>query len=329
MDIIKPNNPFFSDYWNKLGDNKIEGTLYSPLNIKYSTEYANQSSFKDYSFIITENETPIITVIISLETTPEDKKVLSGFGRSICYIESDQVDSNLLKKVRKLFSSEFDNILKETAPNSIFYQDYLNNSALSFLGNYLMDMGATANPYFTRMQNLSQPEEQLRQQLRKSYKSLVNWGSKNLNLRLLDSKTISLKDMEAFRQLHIQVARRETRSAKSWEIQYETVKNNEGFIVLGYLEKELVTAGYFIQNSVSCYYGVGASIRELFDKPLLHSVIWQAITHAKKQGCSFFETGEQLYSNFGSPTSKELGISKFKRGFGGETKTRLNINWSK
>lgn len=326
MNIIKSNDVNFLKYWKMLGDNKIEGTFFSPLEIAFSIEYANKSSFEDYSFIIVENQKPIIATIMSLEIKPDKSKFLAGFGRPICMIE-DVSDTSLLKRAQKLHDSEFKKIIELNSTASIYYQDFLNNSTLSFLGRKLLDIGATATPYFSQIIDLTHPKEYLWTQMRKSYKSLINWGIKNLNQVLLDHKTITMENVEAFRQLHIQVAGRETRSQKTWEIQYETVKNKEGFVILGYLENELVTASYFIHNSFSCYYGVSASIRELFDKPLLHSSIWKAIEYSKDLGCKLFEPGEQLFPNQGNPSKKQLGISNFKKGFGGNTKTRLDIWW--
>jgi lipid II:glycine glycyltransferase (peptidoglycan interpeptide bridge formation enzyme) len=72
---------------------------------------------------------------------------------------------------------------------------------------------------------------------------------------------------------------------------------------------------------------VSASRRALFGKPISHALVWEALRHAKHLGCRWFETGEQLYPASGpaSPTEKQLGISAFKRGFGGSTHVRLKI----
>jgi hypothetical protein len=325
MDVIYRDNPIFFQYWEKIGQSRIEGVLFSQSNIEYSIEYSRESMFHDLSMIIVEDDCPVLAVIISLEINPKKERILNGFGRPIRYIESNDVDTSSLKRAHKLFRNLFNSILEEHKPEMIVYQDYLCNGNLSFLGRSLMSMGATSTPYFSQIINISQPEKVLRQQLRRSYKSLINWGDKNLNVHLLDSKTITEEDMEAFRRLHIKVSGQETRSVDTWKIQYEIIIEGGGFAVFGYLGAELVTTAFFIHNSICCYFGVSASIRELFDKPLSHIILWKAIIHSKELGCSVFEVGEQLFCKQGSPTNKELGISLFKRGFGGETQVRLNI----
>ena len=56
--------------------------------------------------------------------------------------------------------------------------------------------------------------------------------------------------------------------------------------------------------------------------------MWTAILHSKKIGCRWFEAGEQLYQNHPAdkpPTNKDLGISLFKSGFGGQTEIFLDL----
>ena len=134
--------------------------------------------------------------------------------------------------------------------------------------------------------------------------------------------------MDAFRQLHIREAGRETRSKESWKKQLEMVKAEEAFVVMGFLEEQLVTAGFFSHSKTNCYYASSASRRDLFDKPLFHSLMWMGILHAKKKGCLWFEVGEQIYPNYPKEpphSNKALGISKFKAGFGGRTRMSLDL----
>ena len=89
-----------------------------------------------------------------------------------------------------------------------------------------------------------------------------------------------------------------------------------------------MSAGLFVCSETTCLYGVSASRRDLFEKPLFHSLMWVAILYAKKNKYQYFDVGEQLYPNHPQsirPTRKELGISEFKAGFGGETKMSLDI----
>ena len=137
---------------------------------------------------------------------------------------------------------------------------------------------------------------------------------------------MAIDDIIQCNKLHIEAAGIETRSYKTWELQYKQILNNELFVVTGKINSELVTFGFFPYNNKYCFYGVSASKRELFDKPLSHAIIWQAIEHAKQIGCKYFELGGHYYKNYDNDIDeKELNIGFFKRGFGGKTKVLFNI----
>ena len=292
-------------------------------------EYMRESQFEDVSFLIEENQIPLLGLRMAVRTYPDGKHDISGFGRPISYCESGLTDAGRREGAIGLLREEMDRLSEATGCTSIFFEEL--GSTLSPLGRYLMDRGAKAIPYFAQVIDLTQSEASLRQQLRKSYKSLINWGHKNLDLQLLDHRNITPADMGRLRQLHTEAAGRETRSPKTWDLQLEMVRSQEAFLILGVLDGTLVTGAIFCQSPKYCYYGVSASKRELFDKPLGHSVLWMAVLHAKKNGCRLFETGELFYPNQGSqmPTSKELAISTFKKGFGGESRLRLRITWER
>lgn len=290
-----------------------------------------QSQFEDCSFVVEEQGLPLLGVRMALNESPKGHQRLSGFGLPLLYVENEDRNRTGLRPAYKLLKAELDRVVETYSVDSIIYQDFLHNGKLSFMGKHLLENRGQAVPYFTRMINLSASENELYRQIRKSYKSLINWGKKNLFLRVIDGETIVPEDIERFRELHFHAAGRETRPRHTWDLQYEMVCHKEAFVILGELEGELVTAALFPVSAKYCFYGVSASKRELFSKPLSHVVVWNAMLYAKDQGCGFFELPEQCYPKQGNPipSEKELSISTFKRGFGGETKVRLNITWQR
>ena len=94
--------------------------------------------------------------------------------------------------------------------------------------------------------------------------------------------------------------------------------------MFGFKNNELITGAFFPYSKTYCWYGVSASIREYFERPVSHGIIWSAIKYAKGLGCKYFEMGLQNFPDVGksTPTQKELGISEFKRSFGGFTTSR-------
>jgi len=328
MEIIYSNNKMFETWWSRIIQNDIlQYPLYSKLEISYQKLYNENYQFEDLSFIIIENKQPIVGLIVSKHINNDNICEFTGFGRPVYYIENKKIENTLLNGARKKIKKVISGYFSECKSFKLSYTDFLNNNKLSFLGDFLLAEGAHQVPSFSQIISLNQNETLLHQGLRKRYRSFINWGKNNLKIKILNSENIAEKDIEMFRSLHIQEAGRETRSRYSWLKQFEMVKERQAFIVFGFWENDLVTAAFFSFSKKSCYYGVGASIRAMFDKPLSHIILWNTILYAKKLGCEYFEIGEILFPKINPlpPTSKELGISTFKRGFGGETNIRLNI----
>ncbi len=326
MNLVRAADAKFQELWQRLhAEDALQVPMLTPLDVQYSKEYARESKFEDVSFIAEENGAPLMGVRAAVRTHPDGRREISGFGRAILFLEGKIPDAPQRDGAAGLVREELRNLLSANEDASAFYSEL--RPTLSPVGRLLLDVGGKATARFTQVIDLSAPETQLRSQIRKSYKSLLNWGNKTLAIRLLDHCTATATAMEQFRQLHIEVAGRETRSARSWDLLLEMIHQREAFMLAGELEGQFVTAALFLNSPKYCLYGVSASKRELFEKPLGHIVLWTAILQAKKIGCHFFETGGQLFPRHGipQPTAKELNISGFKKGFGGETQIHLDI----
>ena len=233
----------------------------------------------------------------------------------------------LTTKAAKTFLKEIDRISEEVT-DKMFYRDFVSNGELSCLSRHLLRKGAKASPVFSQVIDLTYSEADLKKDLRKSYNNLINRGLRELKPQVFGARELTWDHMLAFRQLHIREAGRETRSEESWRRQFDMVHAEEAFVVLGNLENEIVSAGFFVYSKTNCHYGSSASRRDLFEKPLFHALMWKAILHTKELGCRWFEVGEQLFLNHPAdspPTAKELGISEFKAGFGGQTRMSLDL----
>lgn len=326
MNLIRATDAAFAPLWKQLAaQDRFQSPLLSELDVKYSREYAHESHFEDVSFLTEEKGAPLMGVRAAIRTRPDGTREISGFGRHLGFLERQQFEPFQRDGATSLVREELQKIIEANPNATVHYADF--GPALSPVSRLLLDLGGTAAARFSQVIDLSVPEPQLRSQIRKSYKSLINWGAKNLKLRLLDPASVTPAAIEEFRQLHIEVAGRETRTKRSWEIQLEMIQQNEAFAILGDLDGALVTAALFVHSPKYCLYGVSASKRELFEKPLGHIILWTAIQQAKKIGCKYFESGEQYFPNQGTPppTGKELNISAFKKGFGGETKIILDV----
>ena len=331
MEIVTSNNDRFWTYWAEITKTvDFQHPAYSEVGLKFYKEYFfSDKAILDQSFIVINENVPLIGVILSI--THDDSQVkLSGFGRGINYMENNEPHCVGMKSARKFFKKQFNSLIDEHKVNSIFFRDYTSTLGnLSILARHLLDMGAEAQIIFMQLIDLNNSLEDIHSDLAKSCRHGINWGRKNIEISHFDSSTITMEQVENLRQMHIQEAGRETRTKKSWEIMYDMIINNVAFIIEGRIEGSLVTSSLFYLNSRVCLYAVSASSRSLFDKPLGHIILWEAITQAKSLGCNYFDLGDLSYSSPNNTVSKkEMNINRYKKNFGGETKIQLSLDWN-
>ena len=260
--------------------------LYSDLDIEYNQTMSG--AYEDLSF--RSDDTIIIAGL-------KDNKI-TGFWRPMVAFGNEKV---LKEKIIELY-----NICPD-----IYFQDFLIDGKLSPVSKFLLGRGYKAAPYYTQIIDLTKTKEQLHSELRKSYKSLVN-----------KNPTISVMwNIKPYERLCSEVRGGQARSVESWFVQQRMIWKKQLFCLL---QSKLISlgntwslaGGLFYYNDYCCYYGSGC-----FSKGINgHNILWQAILHAKGLGCKQFEMGEQVFGN-----DKLANISKFKRGFGGTCKIRLNL----
>lgn len=321
MKVIRAADAEFAQTWQQLASaSERVHPFCTDYDIAYQLEYLREiiAESRDVSFLVTtDGGIPLCGLRAFVIREKNGKIKLNCMGRSLGFLVSAQKNN----ESNVAFGQIKEELEKIRVGAELSYRDYLLPSgALGPLGVHLAELGARGNAATTQLIDLTLSEQELKQGVRKSYRSLLGWGAKNLDLKLFDSKNVSAEAFEGFRQLHISVAGRETRSKSSWDRQLESIRAGEIFLITGHFEGRLVTGGLFNLAKNYCYYGVGASERSLFHKPLSHAVIWTAILHAKAMGIKTFEMGEQFFSAFpsGSASEKDVSISLFKRGFGGE-----------
>ncbi len=324
----------FESFWNLCFQASTHRhPLYQPENLAYYKALANGGPGAgpiDRSFIVADDlGVAAATRMFSVERSGGGRELSCYATIPVWFFENRDVTVKRIRKYRTIVKKEIRRIIEADDVSRIWYEDPLADQDMSFLGKLLLNMGATASPVVRQVIDLNQEEADMFRSVRKSYKSLINWGKRNLRLTVYDSESISRDTMEQFRALHVQVAGRETRSGETWLIQEKMIKAREAFAVFGELDGDLVTAALFPRSETYCFYGVSASNRRLFDKPLSHAVLWEAILYAMHTGCRFFELGLIQFPGIGElpPTEKELSISTFKHGFGGRSEPRLSIVW--
>jgi len=321
-----------TEFWEAIDHITQDVCWQSALHTQYTIPYFQMQSeeagihTQDRSFVAMWEDTPHIAFIGSMI---ERDGVRDLFAHKVpCTLIEDKRQAR--DKPTKAVIRMFDELVSDIN-GTVQMRDFLIDGTISSLSEHMLRHGASATPAYSQVINLSQEESRLKSRLRKSYRSLINWGLRELNPRVLTTDDISWEDVLAFRDLHTRVAGRETRTEATWRRQFEAVKRDQGFVVMGYQGEELVTAGLFSHNTCNCYYSSSASRRDLFDKPLFHALMWTAILHARNRGLRWLEMGDQvlLAANDASEIDpKEVSIMDFKAGFGSDKRVSLDLAWN-
>jgi hypothetical protein len=187
--------------------------------------------------------------------------------------------------------------------------------------NSLLRFGYLDVSLATQVIDLSADEDVLLRDMRKGHRAAVKQAEKMLTCEVLDSSTITEQRFEQYRLLHQKAAGRVTRPLSTFRMMYNWIAQNH--VILASASREGKPAGFAltILYKNGAYYGSGCEDPELNHLPIGHLLQWRTMQWLKQHGIRRYEIGIQ---NFGSVphamvSEKEMNISLFKRGFGGET----------
>ena len=242
---------------------------------------------------ISSNGDPVLPPLFSTKLSPRTVKTLAGE----CLNLIDRVakaNSHATWESIQIFTAEF--CLSEWHVRSMW-------------------KGASAEIRYEAFVDLSLDIATIKSYFRKSYRPLLSVGQRLWSVGTLDSDNPAI--WSQFRELHGEAAGRVTRSAESWELQHDTIKNGSAFLVyLCDTSGKMVGGALFDCTKHEAFYSVAAYDRRLFDKPLGHAVIYRGIEVMKSRGIRWFRIGVRSYpSDVPAPSDKNIAIGEFIEGF--------------
>ncbi len=129
--------------------------------------------------------------------------------------------------------------------------------------------------------------------------------------------SINKEDWNLFKNLHLKVSGKKTRSDKTWESQFEDLNNNRAFAIFLYdkNKKGSLVGGniYRIEKNISIY-AVGVNDRSYFPKSMSIYSFYHGIIEMLNKNIKWLSLGDiPSERDFNNPTSKEISIGEFKR----------------
>ncbi len=301
---------------------------------KAGSEYGRtDNDLTDVSMILIHDDEPIGIWPLSLS---QDQNVnnISSYG---CPILPPLYVKGTSEKIVKRSTRSCVAVLKAYQSENPAVEKMNIESGYFFLGlnewhRCLMENNAIVNLKHELYIDLSLDLQSIKSGFRKSYKSLLNSGEKEWETGLINDKNIEVSKTvwNDYRKLHVSISGRETRSRKTWDMQYQLIADSHAFLVyLRNQNQELVGGGLFTTTKDEGIYSVGVYDRSLFDKPLGHVVQWNAIHEMKRRGVKWYHIGRRYYpSDDPQPTEKEMSISFFKEGFSTHLFSQFHIETS-
>lgn len=168
-------------------------------------------------------------------------------------------------------------------------------------------------------------EETVHKSLRASFRSLVNWGRNQLDIRYINGENPDRGLFERLPEFHTRIAGAGARGSDYWNVFWTEISAGRGELSLGFLKDgTLVSGTAVVDASGIAYYASGVYERDLFDKPLAHYPVYDSIVRAGQRGNTLYDLGEVYPS--GSADEKEVQIGFFKKGFA--SAFRLRTDWN-
>jgi len=277
-------------------------------------------------FILESQGKEYVSFKINSETYQLSKNV-EVFGRKNVF--SIELDPSEI--IKNNFLDQFEKKLKINNINKVYFrikplqkQEKETRKAITLLKKRGFDISEIN----LIMLNLDSDEINLRKNLRKSYKSLINKESRILNIKSsIDNSEIK----ELFKDWIDTYKKAISRGGKKISNQtfdhlFNAIKKNECILVGAYNKNNFMGGMIFSISKNFAIYNSSANIEIVENdktRSVGHFLMWNSILILKKFGIKHLELGTFYNVDANSDylkkwISKEDGITKFKNGFGGD-----------
>lgn len=325
MKLLSKTDPGFAEAWETFFRTERTSPFFSPRWIQYQIAYAGDQHVEDLSFVgVDKSGRPLVICPLFLEER-EGARLLSYRGEYLHALRAPLVTTSLSAKkresVRNEAFEEIDRVAERTGAAKVtFLIDPLCEDSRMEGYNYLLRYGFLDASMTTVLIGLEQGAEPLRSSLRSSYKSLINQANREFSIEVFDSESIDASIFDAYVQLHTKAAGRVTRPERTFEIQFEMIRGDEGSLVGVRQGEDWVGFVQFLHSPTAAYYASGAQDPECDANTLGPGMQWAAMTYYGDRRLPRMELDNQYFGPqfFEIPSGKDIGISFFKRGFAGE-----------
>jgi hypothetical protein len=173
----------------------------------------------------------------------------------------------------------------------------------------------------TQVIDLREDEAMLWTNVRKGHRYDVRRAEKTCQTVFWTKESITPQAFSRYQALHHKDAGRITRSQHSFDIMLGWIRSGYAVLAEATREGESMAFALIILFGNGSYYGSGCKDPDTTELNASHMLQWKSILWLKAFGVDYYETGAQHFGAqwFHVASEKEIGIAKYKRGFGGIT----------
>lgn len=289
--------------------------------VRYAEHYTAQDLIANLSFMVSDGGKPLAVVLCFAERRNSVgvlgfnreqifwPAIVAGVGDDRRQCVMDFVFSRFVALARQYGLSRIETISPVLAP--AFY-----NSALPPT-NVPARYGYSTALQDTMVIDLRLPPERLWDKVRKGHKACIRAGSRMFEVRALGNDTTD-EDFRAYQDMHALAAGRVTRSQDTFDMMRNWLRTGRALLMGAAHDGVYAGFAYFIVSKRGGYYASACRYPNLpANASVGHVLTWNAILTLQRQGMEILEMGPQIYAATPGADAKAVGISHFKRGFGG------------
>ena len=307
------------DVWDRfLNQLEISPVVYTNQELDYQELNRAEKNFIDIdlSLIGYFNKEPVVLFPFSI-CSKDNIFQLSSYGLPIL---APLFKDELNNKIKEKLSLTFYEILQNIA---LYYkietwtsaESFLNNLNKSFWNKISEKMGDKIHIINEGYINLTKSLEEILRHLKKK-KILVDINRASTLWKVEAKNNVSFKEWDEFKNLHLEVSGKQTRSNKTWESQLKDINDNKALIIFLYNSDKLIGGAMYRFSNTTALYAIGAYDRKLFPKPVSHLAHFIAIKELKQKNIKWLKMGDiPNISDHNNPSEKEISIGLFKKKF--------------
>ena len=324
-DLDKEKKEFFWKKFDEISQScNNQNSIYQKDFFLYQKEYclSNKTFIEDKTFIILNGNKVECAGIFFLTKGIDNKNLEVNFGKNFpgLLLIHDDISNNSINLLKEIIFS----LLKKS--NKIIFSTPINCNFNKGYQSIFNTFEFLQNINWIKSIPTYKDEAILWKNIRKSYKSPINKALREQSFLLIDKFNLDYKKFKLIKELHFKISGRKTRSDKSWDLQYSSIKNDTAFAFISFEQEkmDLNSAVYFYKSNNHAYYGTGLYTENAKKNLYGYCLIWKALLYCIERGIYSCEIDDNVKFQWMSELDKKLiDISFLKAGFGGQLSPRI------